>query len=148
MIWRRLWRKFYTNSNMESIDKIRLVISKIMRMEFIRFAMVGVFATIIHYGIYYILLNLINVNIAYTIGYLISFCCNFWLSAKFTFKADPTTKRGLGFAISHLINYVLQMLVLNVSIKMGIPEPFAPIPVYAICIPVNFLLVRFVFKKI
>ncbi|MEO4840452.1 GtrA family protein, partial [Bacteroides uniformis] len=27
------------------------------------------------------------------------------------------------------------------------PKPLAPIPVFAIAIPVNFLLVRFVFKR-
>jgi putative flippase GtrA len=86
--------------------------------------------------------------VAFTIGYLLSFFMNFWLSAKFTFKAEATVKRGAGFALSHLVNYGLQMLVLNVSLKFGVPEPLAPVPVYLICIPVNFLLVRFVFKKI
>lgn len=124
------------------------LLHKIFQGEFLRFLIVGIIATIIHYSIYYVLLQLIDVNIAFTIGYLISFCINFWLTSKFTFKSNPTAKRGLGFAISHLINYALQMMVLNVSIKMGIPEPFAPIPVYAICIPLNFMLVRFVFKKI
>ena len=42
---------------------------------------------------------------------------NFWLSAKFTFKAEATVKRGAGFALSHLVNYGLQMIVLNVSLK-------------------------------
>lgn len=127
---------------------ISQLINKLLRVEFIRFVVVGVIATIIHYGIYYLLLSLVNVNISFTIGYLISFCCNFWLSAKFTFKTDATAKKGLGFALSHLFNYGLQMMVLNISIKLGIPDQFAPIPVYLICIPVNFLLVRFVFKKI
>lgn len=127
---------------------ISQLINKLLRVEFIRFVVVGVIATIIHYGIYYLLLSLVNVNISFTIGYLISFCCNFWLSAKFTFKTDATAKKGLGFALSHLVNYGLQMMVLNISIKLGIPDQFAPIPVYLICIPVNFLLVRFVFKKI
>lgn len=120
----------------------------VIKIEFIRFCVVGVVATLIHYGIYYLLLHQVNVNIAYTIGYILSLCCNFWLSAKFTFKAEATTKRGLGFALSHLVNYGLQMLVLNISLSFGIPEPIAPIPVYLICVPVNFLLVRFVFKKI
>lgn len=127
---------------------ISQLINKLLRVEFIRFVVVGVIATIIHYGIYYLLLSLVNVNISFTIGYLISFCCNFWLSAKFTFKTDATAKKGLGFALSHLVNYGLQMMVLNISIKLCIPDQFAPIPVYLICIPVNFLLVRFVFKKI
>lgn len=124
------------------------LIRKIFRLEFIRFGIVGVIATAVHYGIYYVLLNVINPNVAFTIGYLLSFFMNFWLSAKFTFKAEATAKRGVGFALSHLVNYGLQMIVLNVSLKLGVPETLAPVPVYLICIPVNFLLVRFVFKKI
>lgn len=124
------------------------LIRKLFRLEFIRFGIVGVIATAVHYGIYYILLNVINPNWAFTIGYLLSFFMNFWLSAKFTFKAEATAKRGVGFALSHLVNYGLQMIVLNVSLKLGVPETLAPVPVYLICIPVNFLLVRFVFKKI
>ena len=124
------------------------IIRKIFSMEFIRFGIVGVVATAIHYGIYYILLKYINVNIAYTVGYLISFCINFWLSAKFTFKTEATAKRGVGFTLSHLVNYGLQLLVLNVSVFLGISKALAPIPVYLICVPINFLLLRLVFKII
>ena len=124
------------------------LLKRLFSIEFIRFGIVGVIATAVHYGIYYVLLNVINPNVAFTIGYLLSFFMNFWLSAKFTFKAEATAKRGVGFAFSHLVNYGLQMIVLNVSLKLGVPETLAPVPVYLICIPVNFLLVRFVFKKI
>lgn len=123
-------------------------INKVFRLEFVRFGIVGVIATIIHYVIYYLLCKIININIAYTLGYLISFCCNFWLSARFTFRTKATTKRGIGFALSHLINYGMQILVLNIALKIGVPQIWAPIPVYMICIPINFLLVKFVFKKI
>lgn len=129
-------------------NTIMQYIRMLFNVEFIRFGIVGIIATTVHYGIYYVLLNIINPNVAFTIGYLLSFFLNFLLSAKFTFKAEATAKRGVGFAISHLVNYGLQMLVLNVSHEVGIPEPLAPVPVYLICIPVNFLLVRFVFKKI
>ena len=38
--------------------------------EFIRFGVVGVLATALHYGIYYFLQSFINVNVAYTTGYV------------------------------------------------------------------------------
>ena len=78
--------------------------------EFVRFVMVGIFATALHYGLYFVLQRVINVNIAYTLGYALSFIANFYLTAYFTFGRKP-------------------------------------IPVFAIAIPVNFLLVRFVFKR-
>ena len=47
--------------------------------EFVRFVMVGIFATALHYGLYFVLQRVINVNIAYTLGYALSFIANFYL---------------------------------------------------------------------
>lgn len=115
--------------------------------EFVRFALVGLIATGIHYGIYYLLNLFINVNIAYTIGYVISWFVNLYLTAHFTFKSQLSFKKGIGFAFSHLVNYLLHMFFLNLFLAIGLSEEIAPLFVFAIVIPVNFLLVRFVFKS-
>lgn len=114
--------------------------------EIIRFGIVGIIATIIHYGIYLGLNFIIPSWIAYSIGYGISFLGNFYLSNKFTFKTKPTMKKGIGFGLSHFINYLLQVIMLSLLLKLGIPDKYAPIPVFCIVIPVNFLMVRFVLK--
>jgi putative flippase GtrA len=118
-----------------------------MSKEFIRFAIVGVIATAIHYGLYYLLNRWINVNVAYTIGYVVSLCCNFFLTAYFTFRSEANAKRGAGFLFSHGVNYLIHMGLLNLFLWIGLPENIAPVPVFAIAIPVNFLLVRTVFKN-
>lgn len=126
---------------------MKTLYKKLIQVEFIRFAIVGVIATGIHYGLYLVLKQFINLNVSYTAGYLISLACNFFLTAKFTFKAEASVKRGAGFIISHIVNYLLHMVLLNLFIKIGIPSSYAPIPVYCIAIPVNFLLIRTVFRK-
>ena len=65
--------------------------------EFVRFILVGVFATALHYGIYLLLQRLINVNIAYTLGYALSFIANFYLTAYFTFGKKPSWGKAFGF---------------------------------------------------
>lgn len=115
--------------------------------EIIRFGIVGIIATIIHYGIYLALNLIITSWIAYSVGYGISFLCNFYLSNKFTFKTKPTIKKGIGFGVSHFINYLLQVILLSIFIKLGIPDNYAPLPVFCIAVPVNFLMVRFVLKS-
>lgn len=120
------------------MDKIR---------EFIRFAIVGIISACIHYGLYYLLNLVMNVNVAYTLGYVVAWFVNFYLSAHFTFKSETSVKRGMGFAISHGINYVLHMVLLNLFMWLGVSETLAPIPVYCIAVPVNFILVRYVFKS-
>ena len=115
--------------------------------EIIRFCIVGTLATGIHYGIYLLLNRFILVWLAYSIGYVISFIFNFYLTSVFTFREKATVRKGIGFVFSHLINYLLHILFLFLFIWMGVRDNYVPIPVYLIVIPINFLLVRFVFKS-
>ena len=115
--------------------------------EFIRFVIVGVTATALHYGLYYLLQHLINVNVAYTLGYVLSFIANFYLTAYFTFRRPPSWNKAFGFGGAHLVNYLLHIVLLNFFLWIGINKTLAPIPVFAIAVPLNFLLVRFVFRR-
>lgn len=115
--------------------------------EFVRFVLVGITATALHYGLYLVLQLAINVNVAYTLGYFLSFIANFYLTAYFTFGSAPSWRKAAGFGGAHLVNYLLHIGLLNLFLWIGISQPLAPVPVFAIAIPVNFLLVRFVFKN-
>ena len=114
--------------------------------EIIRFGIVGVGATVLHYGIYYLLRQSINVNIAHTIGYILSFIANFYATAYFTFASVPSWKKLFGMGAAHGVNYLLHIVLLNIFLYIGIAKEWAPLPVFVIVIPVNFVLVRFVFK--
>ena len=113
--------------------------------EVIRFGIVGITATLLQYLIYRLLLRLaIHLDVeagthmlptvAMTIGYVVSFIYNFIASTRFTF-------------FSHVVNYSLQMLTLNLFLLLGISKQWAPIPMFCVCVPVNFLLVRFFLKR-
>lgn len=114
--------------------------------EAFRFAIVGTTSAGIHYAIYWVLQHWINVNVAYTIGYGLSFLMNYYLSAHFTFKEKSSVKNGLGFGGAHLINYLLHIVLFNFFLWIGLNRELAPLAVLAIAVPTNFLLVRFVFK--
>ena len=115
--------------------------------EAVRFAAVGALATALHYAIYYVLLPLLSAAVAYTIGYGLSLVANFFLTARFTFRSRPTGGKAAGFALSHGVNYLLHISLLQLFLHLGVPPRLAPLPVFAIAIPVNFLLVRFVFRN-
>ena len=112
-----------------------------------RFGIVGVVATAIHYGVYYLLLLVINPTLAYTIGYAVSFCCNYVLSSRFTFRVGLSAKRAANFGLSHLLNYLIGVALLNVFIALGVPDEVAPLPVFVLVIPINYLLVRFALTR-
>ena len=120
--------------------------SKRTLAEAIRFALVGAFATGLHYALYLLLKRWLPLSVAYTVGYVVSFVVNFYLTAFFTFGTRPSWKRFAGMAGAHGVNYLLHIVLLNLFVWLGIPDALAPLPVFAIAIPVNFLLVRFVFK--
>ena len=113
----------------------------------IRFGITGALSTLLHYGIYCLMLLWVAAAIAYTIGYVISFACNYVMTTFFTFHERPTHGNALGFIGSHVVNYLLSVSLLQVFIWLGVNELIAPILVLFIAIPVNFLILRFVFTK-
>lgn len=115
--------------------------------EIARFGLVGVAATLLQYAIYWALLHCASHNVSMTVGYALSFVFNFFASTRYTFRVKANAKHGAGFALSHLVNYLLQMVTLNLFIWLGVSERLAPIPMFCICVPVNFILVRFFLKR-
>ena len=128
--------------------------------EVVRFAIVGGIATVLQYVIYLaampLLANLIPAlgnsdhtlaTVANTLAYILSFIFNFIASTRYTFKVQATAKPGAGFTFSHIVNYSMQTLFLNLFVGLGLAKQMAMIPTLCICIPVNFLLVRFFLKK-
>jgi len=113
----------------------------------LRFVLVGGTATALQYAIYIVALKVMNHNLALTLGYGISFIFNFFASTYFTFKVKANARRGMGFALSHVVNYFMQLGVLNAFLYIGVPQKLAPLPMFAVCVPINFILVRFFLTK-
>ena len=111
--------------------------------EIVRFIIVGGLATAIQYGIYLLMLLWLQPLLSNTIGYFVSFTFNYIASTRYTFRVKSPTKRGLGFVFSHIVNYLLQTLTLHAFLMLGLDKKIAMIPMFAICVPINFVLVRF-----
>lgn len=115
--------------------------------EFIKFIIVGGLATAIHYAIYFILQVIkLQYNLAYTIGYFLSFIFNFFASNYFTFNTKPSMNRGFRFFLAHAFNYSLQLILLNIYIHIGVNKIIAPMFIFIISVPINFLVVKFALK--
>lgn len=140
------FKAFWESREHVEIVNNKIMISKQTFGEMIRFAIVGTTAAAIHYAIYWVLQHWINVNVAYTIGYVLSFLVNYYLSAHFTFREHTSARNGVGFGGAHLMNYLLHMVLFNFFLWIGLSRELAPIAVLAIAVPANFLMVRFVFK--
>ena len=115
--------------------------------EIVRFGIVGIVATLIQAGTYCLLVGVLNYVVANTIAYIVSFLFNYIASTHYTFRVKSTAKRGAGFLLSHVVNYLLQTATLAFFVWMGMEKRLALIPMFCICVPVNFLLVRYFLKK-
>ncbi|WP_281803783.1 GtrA family protein [Segatella maculosa] len=115
--------------------------------EIVRFGIVGGVATLIQYGVYLLMLYAVSPTLSNTIGYAVSFLFNFVASTRYTFKVKTNARHGAGFALSHLINYGLQIVMLHLFMALGFSEKLAPVPMFCVCVPINFLLVRFFLKR-
>lgn len=126
--------------------------------EMVRFGIVGCIAVLLQYGCYLLILPMMTyafpkmgdysiATTCNTIAYIVSFIFNFIASTHYTFKVKANAKRGAGFTLSHIVNYSMQTLILNLLVGIGIEKQWAMIPTLCVCVPVNFILVRFFLKK-
>ena len=116
--------------------------------EIMRFCMVGGIATAVQYGIYVVFVDAVHVKAVPStlISYGISFVLNYLLSSYFTFHKKPTAHNMIGFVASHLINMGMQTGMVA-FFKGIVGNTLALLPALAICIPLNYLMVRFAFNN-
>lgn len=115
--------------------------------QFLRFCINGVLAVAIQYAVYLVLIQWINEFIANTVGYFVSFCCNFIITSYWTFKSRPSLKKLGGFGSSHIVNYFIQQGFLALYLWLGVPKEFAALLAMGSAVPINFAMLHFVYKK-
>ena len=119
--------------------------------QFLRFCCVGTVAAGIHYGVYVVVQLIATsgfwLNMAYTVGYVVSLVCNFFMTTYFTFRSKVTVGKAAGFSGSHLINYTLHIVLFNLFICLGVHRLITPILVLMIAVPTNFTILHFVYRK-
>ena len=115
--------------------------------QFVRFCANGVLAVAIQYGVYLLLVQWINPFAANTVGYAVSFCVNFIITSYWTFRSRPSWRKLAGFGGSHIVNYVCQQAFLALFLWAGIAKEYAAIMAMGSAVPVNFMILRVIYKK-
>lgn len=125
-----------------------LLITDVRGAEILRFCITGGIATLLQYLFYlmFVVAFAVQPEVSTVMSYGLSFIANFFLSNYFTFRTQPNKKKTVSFAVSHLINLGLQTLLVWVFCHV-MPSQYALIPAMVICIPCNFVLVRFALKS-
>ena len=129
-----MWKKYYTMTKISKAIFDRHPDWRDKFWQFVRFGVVGTVSSAIHYGVYCLVLLVANANISFTAGYAVGFICNYFLTTFFTFRSKPSSRNDL-----------LEIGLLNLFLWIGAGELLAPILVMIIVVPINFLILHFVY---
>ena len=115
------------------------------------------------YALYYAFLVLFEhlygdsdhwVRIAFTLGFVLETCLNYILTSYYTFSSKPDWKNLLGFIGSRGVNYLIQMLFLQVFLQLfewgnlneEIRAEWAGIATILLAGAVNYFLLKIMYR--
>lgn len=121
---------------------------KFINKEFIKFLIVGVINTFSSYVIYLMFITFMTYNVSYTLSYFCGIVISYILNSVFVFKVNLTLKNAFKFPLVYIVQYLLNIILLNVFVKYTIiNEVFAPILIIIISVPLTFVLSKIILKK-
>ncbi|MFJ9410763.1 GtrA family protein [Streptomyces sp. NPDC101393] len=124
---------------------MRLLPARGQRAQIARFALVGGVNTLTFYASYLPLHRSLPYFAAYTVGFVLSMVCSFFLNTYFTYRTRPTWKKFLLFPLTQVTNYVTQSVGLVVLVSwLGMSSTVAPLLAALLAIPFTFLVSRWV----
>ena len=112
-------------------------------MRFARFIVVGAANTAASYGVYLLLLLVVDYRIAYTIAYLVGLAFGYWAHATFVFRARLGARSALAYVATYAAMYLVSLGMLAVAVDYWlVPKPAAMLAALCVTIPASFLLLR------
>lgn len=122
----------------------------------VRFVLVGTICTGIHFGVYYLLLDVFQRNwpdigiltsVAFALGYFVEMIISYLLTSYYTFKTRPTLKNASGFVLGRMMNFIIQLVLLNLLGLMQISDGWAGIIAILLAGVLNYFVIRLFYKK-
>jgi putative flippase GtrA len=121
----------------------------------VRFVCVGIFGTLLQYGIYYAFLEVFRrtlpdsktmASVAFSLGFYIEMIVNYFLTNYYTFHTHPSWKNAGGFIFSRAVNYVLQLVFLNGLLLCTLSEEWSGMVAIVLAGIINYFLLRRIFR--
>ena len=117
-------------------------------MRFARFLVVGVANTAVSYGVYLVLLLVIDYRIAYTVAYVAGSSAATLRTRGSCSARTPGARSALAYLATYAAMYLASLLVLYLAVDFaGVPKPLAMLAALFVTVPASFLLLRRGFAK-
>ena len=121
--------------------------SEVLRGEAVRFLIAGAINTAVTYAIYFVLLLWWPYALAYTTSFVVGIVLSYWLSTRFVFRVQGSTRRFAAYPLVYAVQYGVGLAVLHAAITVfGVPQRLALLASIAVSVPLTFVLSRFVLK--
>lgn len=118
-------------------------------IEFLKFLVCGFVAMGVEFGLYYILLNCleINYNISYTAGFVAGVVCAYFLTTYVTFSSSSSVSNGVAYIAVQGFIWLLRLGLINLLVKVfGLSENISNPLTYIVAGPTNFIILRIVYR--
>lgn len=117
--------------------------SRTTSLAFVRFVVVGLLNTAVHYSIYLPLRLVIPYVMAHVIAWFAAVTTSFVLNCRWTFGVAPTWRRALSYPLSSLPNLLLTTVGVVALVQwIGLDERLAPLLAGLAAVPLTFLAGR------
>lgn len=106
-----------------SLKKIKNILDE-HKLTFLKFALIGFFATVVNYVIFFALFKYFHVNylLSSAVGYISGVMLGYNFNKKFTFKYQPSTSslESVKYLIVYSFSLILGLLLLKLLVFIGI----------------------------
>lgn len=114
--------------------------------RFVRFLVSGGMGTLLSYGIYLVLLQVLDFRLSYTVSYVFGIIFAYVMGRFFVFKATQGAASILLFPLVYAAQYVLGVCVVWGSVEyLCMPQWIAPLIAVAVTIPCTYFLSKYLF---
>jgi putative flippase GtrA len=111
--------------------------------QFTRFLGAGLVNTGVGYGVYLVLLNWINYQIAYAAAYVVGIVFAYTLNSLFVFRSPIGLRTAVRYPFVYLAQYLFGAALLYGMVNwLGIDRRWAAVLALALSVPVSFVLNR------
>lgn len=119
-----------------------------VRVQMVRFALVGVVNTGTYYACYLFLLNRLPYVVSHVLAFSLSMTGSFFLNSRFTYRTRPTLRKFLLFPLTNAANFVITTTGVYLLVDvLRFSSRSAPLITAAAAVPITFLVSRTILTR-
>jgi putative flippase GtrA len=122
-------------------------ISKTLKQDIARFLLSGGLNTVLTYGIYLLLILVLDYKLSYTISYIFGILLAYLLNRYVVFKSHKGIRSIISLPVIYGAQYCVGLFVIWIWIeKFNLSPQIAPLVAIAVTLPITFTLSKLAFS--